>query len=117
MRMLGLLILAPVVVVEVERVDKIAEQRQTFFAGLFLWLLGGCRLFRYSTLLLVERHTGLVEYMLFNIDRHICPHRQRDRIAWPRVDLDRMAALLDNDACVECAVVDIADEDVDDRGS
>src|SRR5215208_4579467 len=53
--------------------------------------------------------------MLLNIDRYIGAHRQRNRIAWPRVDLDCMAALLDDDACVECAVVDIADEDMNDR--
>jgi hypothetical protein len=115
MRMLGLLILAPVVVVEVERVDKIAEQCQPFFAGFFLRLLRWSGIFRGDTFLLVKRHAGLVEHMLLNIDRYIGSYRQRNRIAWPRVDLDGMAALLDDNARVECAVVDIADEDVNDR--
>jgi hypothetical protein len=111
---LGLLIFAPVIVIEIKSVDKIAEQRQPFFAGLFFRLIGWSRIFRGYAFFLVKWYAGLVEHMLFHIDRHIGAHRQRNRITWPRIDLDRMAALFDDNARVESAVVNIADKDMDD---
>src|SRR5215217_7822854 len=99
--LLGLLIFAPIVVVEIKRVDKIAKQRQPLFTGFFLGLIGRRRLFGGHAFLFVERHASLVKHMLLNVDWHICPYCERDRIAWPRVDLDCMATLLDDDARVE----------------
>ncbi len=118
----GWLLFLPLVlfiVVDVQGVDEITEERQSLIGGCVgIWfvslshargrsrcthrLLIGCGGF-----LLVEEHTGSLKDMRFDIDRRIGANRERDRIAGTGVDLNRVAALLDDDPRKEGAILDV----------
>src|SRR5262245_56241519 len=55
--------------------------------------------------------------MWFDINWHIGAHGKRDRIAWPRVDVNRMAALLADDPIEKCVIDDIFYQNMADRGA
>ena len=55
--------------------------------------------------------------MLLDENRNLAAHGKRDRITWARIDLDRVAALLDDDPSEECVIVDIVYQDMADRGA
>ena len=111
-----LLILFAFVVVEIQRVDKVAKERESFVAGFGVGLLGD-RFFDARALFFIEGHTGALEDVRFDVDRDIGAHCQGDRVARPCVDFHCMAALLDNNTREEGVIVDIVDEDVIDRGT
>jgi hypothetical protein len=106
-------------VVEVEGVDKVAEDRHRVIiqVGLALLLgLGravlGCRLGGDSLLVLVEEDAGLVEDMGLDEDRHIGAYSQSDRIAGARIDLEGAPVVLEDDPGKEGAILNIADQDM-----
>ena len=59
---------------------------------------------------------GVVDDRVFDEDRRPRPQRQRDRVARPRVDRHRVAVQREIDERVERVLLQIADDDLLDRG-
>src|SRR5262249_26524996 len=107
MEMRLLLALFALVVIEIERVDELAEWREALLIGDLGLALFGDRLFDRRVVLVFGRGASALEDMRFDIDRDIGAHSESDGIARTRIDLDCVAALLDDDAGEEGVVVDI----------
>src|SRR3990170_7395227 len=88
-------------VLQVQPLDHVPERRE-LLQLLRSRLAGRLYLPRLTLLqrlpLLVQAHTRLLQHGLLGVDRHLGAHRQGDRVARARVDLDGLPVHLESDA-------------------